>query len=69
MSEAVTSAFNVTIRETASGALSRLDALILEVSGDGQPGVAYVPLNESQYLQFALTCKVPGGLHLNLDDL
>ena len=67
--EAVTSAFNVTIRETASGALARLDALILEVSGDGQPDVAYVPLNESQYLQFALTCKVPGGLHLNLDDL
>ena len=59
----------MTIRETVPGALALLDALILEVNGSGQESVAHIPLNVSQYLQFTLTCKVPGGLHLDLDDL
>ena len=67
--EAATSSFGVTIRETVPGALALLDALILEVNGSGQESVAHIPLNVSQYLQFTLTCKVPGGLHLDLDDL
>lgn len=67
--EVVRSPFDVTIRETTRGALAALDGLILEVSGDGEQNVAHIPLNESQYLQFTMKLKVPGGLHLDLDDL
>ena len=67
--EEVRSPFEITIRETTSGALSALDGLILEVTGKGNESVAQIPLNSSQYLQFTMKCKIPGGLHVDIDDL
>ncbi len=67
--EAVQSPFEVTIRETVAGSLAALDGLILEVTGKGNESIAHVPLNDAQYLQFTMQCRIPGGLHLDMDDL
>lgn len=63
------SPLSIVLTETSSGAIKKLDGLLLKVTAKSSQTVNGMPLKETQYLRLTnIKAKVLGGLNVNLND-
>lgn len=63
------SSFDIILKETVKGELSKLDGLILKITANANSTVAGATVRRNQYLKISAKLKVPGGVNADLNDL